>query len=233
MCRFWSGTPCGAVVNPTIVDGYRPFFAAPIPYTKPPIITAIDLGQVQDFTAFCADEVEEVGVIKAKATIKHHHIRDLRRWPLGTSYMDIAAELKKVFGKSPLNKATLLIDETGVGRAVCDILRKEKIECGKFVPCSVTSGASQSPQVDGSWHVSKLRLVGALIAAMQSGRVHLPKSHPETRHIIEELQNFRMKETAVNNLTFEARQGKKDDLIFSLSLCVWYAEKASKRANVW
>lgn len=220
-------------MNPAIQHDFRPFFAAPPAYSKPPIVTALDLGQVQDFSAFCVDEVEEVGNLKSKSVIRHHHIRELRRWSLGTSYTDIASDLKRVFSKAPLHKAVLLLDETGVGRAVADIVRKERIGCSKFVPCSVTSGASQTPQVDGSWHVSKLRLIGSLISAMQSQRVHLPPGHPQTKEMLKELQNFRMKETAVNNLTFEARQGKHDDLLFALSLCVWYSEKALKKPNVW
>ena len=67
----------------------------------------------------------------------HFGCRGLKRWPLGTPYTTIVAEMGKLTAKPPLAKAKLVIDGTGVGRPVVDMFRKAQLPV-TIVPVMIT-----------------------------------------------------------------------------------------------
>src|SRR5262249_50371566 len=70
--------------------------------------SGLDLGRTQDHSALVVIERSEEGVLA---------VRHIHRWPLGTSYPQIADDLKSLFAAPPLQGSTLVIDHTGVGVA--------------------------------------------------------------------------------------------------------------------
>jgi len=80
--------------------------------------TGLDLGQSQDYSALVV--VEQFS--RASQREHEYRVRHLHRWTLGTSYPTIVAELGVMFSSHPLRDSTLVIDATGVGRPVVDMV---------------------------------------------------------------------------------------------------------------
>src|SRR5215831_16750818 len=76
-------------------------------------IVGVDLGQVADYTAIAAVELLPPEI----------HLRHLERLPLGTPYPTVVTHVRGLLATPPLNNAgtLLVIDQTGVGRAVFDL----------------------------------------------------------------------------------------------------------------
>src|SRR5215213_10920398 len=90
----------------------------------------LDLGQSNDFTA--------LAIVEAAGT--DLHLRHLERYPLRTPYPEIADGVARLV-REPLlsqrSKPELIVDETGVGKAVTDMLRERKLT---FRPVTITGG---------------------------------------------------------------------------------------------
>src|SRR5438876_6037371 len=112
-------------------------------------IVGLDLGQVNDYTALAVLErtrpTERTGHVESFRDIhngqevntvpvgeptvkkkKTYAVRHLERFPLGTSYPAICHRLVDLFSRPPLSDATIAVDQTGVGRAVLDMIRQER-----------------------------------------------------------------------------------------------------------
>ncbi len=72
------------------------------------IVIGADLGQAQDPTALAVAEVHTPEI----------HVRHLERLPLGTPYPKVVERIADLVDKLP--GAVLVVDATGVGRAVLD-----------------------------------------------------------------------------------------------------------------
>jgi hypothetical protein len=78
----------------------------------------LDLGQAQDFSALC---VVERTAPAGGAGEAHYAVRHLHRWPLGTLYAAIAADVAALVRRPPLSRPWLAIDKTGVGTAALEL----------------------------------------------------------------------------------------------------------------
>jgi hypothetical protein len=65
---------------------------------------------------------------------------EFRKRGLGTPYPQVAARLAELFDREPLSGGTLVVDETGVGRPVVDLLRTLPIKASTY-PLTITSGS--------------------------------------------------------------------------------------------
>src|SRR5262249_61794589 len=122
----------------------------------------------------------------------------------------------------PLRQAPLVVDQTGVGRAVVDMLRQTA--CG-VIPVTITGGHATTVTGDGSYHVPKKELITALQVVMQGRRLQIARSLPDAATLVRELQNFQVKITAAANETFGVwRDGQHDDLVLAGALACWGSE---------
>lgn len=176
----------------------------------PEYISGLDLGQLADFSAL---------VIAERQHDKRIEVQAIHRWPLGTSYPDIVADLKQRFDRDPLKGSTLIVDGTGVGVAVVDMIRYADF------PAVVRAYSITCGQKPGDGTVPKKDLVGAV--QMMLGQ-RILKINPKLRlaEVLEkELQTFRMKVTSDRNEQYAAwREQDHDDLCLALSLVCWYAD---------
>jgi hypothetical protein len=86
--------------------------------------SGLDLGQMQDYSALAVVErTTHPHPDQPKKTLDHFAVRHLHRWPLGTAYPAIVADVRTLFATPPLTSTTLAVDQTGVGRAVVGLLR--------------------------------------------------------------------------------------------------------------
>ncbi len=176
-------------------------------------VSGLDLGSLADYTAM-------VTLRKDKDEL---HVGHIHRWPLGTTYPQIVADLVEMFNvTTPLYKSSLVIDGTGVGVAVVDMVRISGIDAD-IKAFTITAG-----QKPGDGTVPKKDLVGALQVGIGMGRIKVMKGHPLSETLGKELELFRVKVTGDRNETFAAwRERDHDDLVLALALAVWHAERCT------
>src|SRR6266851_116434 len=189
-------------------------------------LVGLDLGQASDFTALAVLErtrpaersdswgetfrvrqhwsgIETVPVRPtAPKRERTYAVRHLERFPLGTSYPTICERIVELFAEPPLRGATLVVDQTGVGRAVVDMIRRARPRAS-IRPITITAGLGVVPDGAG-WHVPKKELVSALQVLLQSHRLQVASKLPMASVLLKELESFRVKITAAANETFEA-----------------------------
>ncbi len=200
------------------------------PLAPKTFIVGLDLGQAADYSALCVVERTTVpDPIDATRNLGSYGVRHLHRWKLGTPYTVIVRDVSEWGARTPLPGCPLVVDGTGVGRAVVDMFRQAKLPL-KLVPVTITAGHTATAEPGGGWNVPKKDLVAAMQTLVQSRRFHIAPALPDAAILGRELQMFRVKVTAVGNETFEAlREREHDDLVLSVAMACWFGERPAKR----
>ena len=179
----------------------------------------LDLGQKRDFTTLAVVE-------RLCSSLPCFHLRYLERLNLNTSYPAVAERVRDLFAKVALRgKTTLVMDVTGVGVPVYDLLHARGV---RPVAVTITGGRSISG-IGSQLRVPKGTLIGTLAKLFETGRLKLAAGIPNAAELIEELLNMQVK---IHRRTRQESYGAKgsqkhDDLVLALALAVWYAEKAN------
>jgi hypothetical protein len=148
-------------------------------------------------------------------------VRHLQRMPLGLSYPTIVHDIGLMLERPPMRGvAELVIDETGVGRAVGDIFTQSGL---KLVRVTITSGNDESMSGSRRYSVSKTNLISLLDAKLHTGELRFAKELREAPAMEEELKDFRRHVSESGRYSFEARAGKHDDLVLACSIALWRA----------
>lgn len=190
-------------------------------------ILGLDLGQAQDYTALTI--VERIAQYDNYRNEKPPllHCRHLERVELGTRYPDIVSKVGAMLKRPPLVGAQLVIDATGVGRAVCDMFTAAHIQHKRVL---VTSGDSVNAE-GGFWRVPKRDLVSAVQAPLQDKRLKFADGLDLAPTLIKEMLNFKVKITAAAHDTYGAwRENEHDDLLFAVMLAAWWGNRKPPRA---
>jgi hypothetical protein len=200
----------------------------------------LDLGKLQDFSALALVR-QTVSVPPAEwaagwvpgqpktlaQALGTWEVPTLHRWPLGTAYTSVVADVVKFLGNPPLESAfpVLVVDETGVGQAVAEAARTQLVQAGVqggFVAATITAGAAVSKVGEGRWRVSKKQLVSTLQVLLGNRRLHVAPAQPEARTLVDELGKFTVKVTPAMNESFESwRDRDHDDLVLAVALACW------------
>src|SRR5215210_417342 len=199
-------------------------------------ILGLDLGQAWDYTALAVLEQtwhEIEGVPTTRYDVRH-----LERMPLGTPYPEVVKQVgQRVNALRGLDASvTLVVDQTGVGRPVVDLLRDAALPC-RLVPIMITGGqtVTQTEEQHGwvkttSFHVPKRDLVSVFAVLLQSGRIRVAQDLPAAQLLVQELLNFRVKISLSGRDSYGAgeewRDGAHDDLVLAVALAAWYGENA-------
>lgn len=162
------------------------------------------------------------GELKTPHRVARIDVRHLERLPLRMSYVDQIAHIAATLRRPPLDelKPRLVVDQTGVGRPVVDMLRRARLNP---VPVTITAGDGESQTAEGEYRVSKLRLVSRLQAALHAGELRIAKDLPEARTLVSELQDFRGIFAETGYARFGAREGAHDDLVLAVAIGAWWA----------
>jgi hypothetical protein len=186
-------------------------------------LVGLDLGQTTDFTALSVLERSAPGR-PGDETI--YWLRHLQRVHLGTSYTAIIELVAKLLGTAPLaGCSTLVVDETGLGRPVVDMLRTVS---APIIPITITAGKTVSATDHGGYHVPKKQLVTCLQLLLQNHRLRIPASLPDAKLLTRELLNFQVKITPAANEVFGACRQGHDDLVLAVALACWFAERGQR-----
>lgn len=192
------------------------------PPTRDPGVTTVrlgvDVGKQQDPTALVV--TEQV----MRANLPHFLVRSLERMPLGTSYPLVADRIEQVMtrleakGRPRLGPrlfvVVLIVDATGVGLAVGDLLRERGLhpKLAMFTGSdSLTEHPGDVVSIGKGWMVSRLQVL------LQSRRLHLPATG-EAVALMKELQDYEINVSDRGHASFNAKSGKHDDLVIALGL---------------
>src|SRR5262249_4373950 len=128
----------------------------------------LDLGQASDYTALAVVERTEPVQDDLFPRPAQYAVRHLQRWPLGTPYTSIVQEVGARLDRPLLRGCWLVVDNTGVGRAVSDLFRQSLADQSRrprpparLVPVTITAGFHARTEA-GGWHVPKRDLAGVL-----------------------------------------------------------------------
>jgi len=199
-----------------------------------------DLAQVNDYTAITVTErvmlrtTEDTGrlgymgtpITKTVESTDELHLRHIERPERGTSYPRIVERLKELCDSPQLKgkTRTVVIDITGVGRPVWDLLKKARIG----VPLKgITITGGNTVTKDGDiYSVPKRDLISSLQVAFQNGQIKIPLGLPEADALVRELTNFKVKINLNGHDQYESwREGIHDDIVLSAAMGVWLASR--------
>lgn len=116
----------------------------------------------------------------------------------------------------------IVIDSTGVGRALWDLLRNKDVGC---IGATITAGGSLDAS-HGVYTLGKSLMLGRFSAAWDGGRVERNPNHPLVPILEDEMAKYRVEISKSGNLSFNAPPGEHDDLLFAAALSVWWGEEA-------
>jgi hypothetical protein len=219
----------------------------------------VDLGQAQDFTAITiAERLYERREIPPSndyeaaklhfgdplpvKTTAIYRVGHLERMPLGTPYPAQVDRIKERFtelrgprivtgeGSHHENRVDLIVDATGVGRPVVDMLKQSGL---RVVPVVITGGDSET-RSDGFYRIPKRNLVSAGQVLLQTKRLHVHPSLQLVDTLLKELQAFKVTITNRGHDTYgnDWRENDHDDLVLSTLLAVWWPERRPQRSPV-
>jgi hypothetical protein len=123
----------------------------------------------------------------------------------------------RVYRKAP----QLIVDDTGVGRAVADLLKTKGL---KFRAVTITGGDEVHAVGGGRYRVPKRDLVGALEVPFHTGRLKIAEGMELWPTLKKELLSFRRKiDLRTAHDSYEAwREGDHDDLVLAAALACWW-----------
>ncbi len=193
-------------------------------------IIGLDLGQAADFTAISVLERDvrpsgRTDPFRGTEFVDHLTVIHLERPPLKESYPNIVKRVVDVVRhpRIALTGSELIVDATGVGRPVVDMLRESGVQP---MPVTITGGQQVNIGDDGFWRVPKRILVSAMAIALQTGRLHVRGKLALAETLTREMLAFKVKINTHANESFEAwREGDHDDLVLSVALAVWWGER--------
>jgi hypothetical protein len=138
--------------------------------------------------------------------------------------VDIITAVDELLKRPPLpGQCTLVIDQTGVGRAIFDMFVEADLQP---VGITITTGKTWHKEEWNQFHVAKELLVGSVQKFLQSHRLRSSWRVKHSRLLQKELQNFRVRVTKAANEQYgpDVREGLHDDMILATSVGLWYAE---------
>jgi hypothetical protein len=195
----------------------------------------LDLGQSQDHTALALVErmtmwqQERDAQTLDRVTDTTYNVRHLERTKLGTPYQAIVERVRNIVETSQLEgKITLVVDATGVGGPVVDLLRSV-VTKAPIVPVVITGGDRPAYQ-DGRYRIPKRDLIAGLTVLLETGKLKVSQKLPEAKTLTKELGNMRVKISSSGHDAYEAwRSGDHDDMVLALALALWRAKMAARR----
>ena len=203
------------------------------------IIIGVDLGQAHDFTAIAVIERGQrptgrhKKVTNADGSVRYpqeyestYRVRHLERLPRGTPYPQqvervtrLVEQTRRTTGLEP----RLVVDQTGVGRPVVDMLRAAG---HKWLAAVSIHGGDEATR-DGHDHkVPKRELVSVMQVLLQTRRLQVVRTLPDADVLTSELLAFRVTISKAGHDSYgnDWRENPHDDIVLAVALAVWLGE---------
>lgn len=179
-------------------------------------IVGLDIGQSRDYTALVVLQVDPMNV-KRFRLVNMQRVREL----LFPQVADWVGE--RLDNLSTHGHYDLIVDATGVGPAVTDLL----IERGRPFKGVKIHGGDHEKFLDGYYRIPKRNLVNNLQVLFHSGRLRIQRNLKHATTLRDELITFKMKvNTVTAHDSYSAwREGEHDDLVLATALAAWGASR--------
>lgn len=202
----------------------------------------VDIGQAYDYSAIAGLKVHQRFREKSSlpGTIQYEHepqmivsnyqLKILEQIPIGTKYQEIVRMLQKITEHIEIARAHyLIVDMTGVGRPVVEMMRDAGLAP---IGVQITSGYAIGEN-DYGYNVPKKDIVATLLTIYQNGRIEEPEDNEFVPIFEEQLKSFHYKINPRGHETFQAeRESIHDDLVLAVALAAWYAERSEAPETV-
>jgi hypothetical protein len=183
-------------------------------------ILAVDWAMRRDHTAI-------IGMDCVRGNVNVLNIERYRH----RDYADLADRVRDIMAVPTMAGAILCTDRTGVGEAALSLLKERNLQAYGL---SITAGTSYNIVDKYTINVSKQEIVFALVALFNTGKIAINTMSLEGAQARRELENYVLKATANNNITYEnAKDSIHDDIASAIMMGVWlyrYLSKRTKRA---
>ena len=159
----------------------------------------------------------------------------LERLPLGTPYPDVVARVREVvlhITGYMREKCCVVVDGTGVGAPVVNLLRAAKLGC-EICAMTITSGehasqGSSSHSVGPNWNVPKQDLMAGLQVLLEAGELRIARKLKDAGALVRELLDVRATAKRNGRMRLDGDGcGQHDDLVIAVALACWRAKRPS------
>jgi hypothetical protein len=198
--------------------------AEPDPTDRTRYLAGLSLGPAGQFTGLAVLEKRYTLGKYGFENDAAYAVRHLARFPPGTPYSQVVDALRAVFAEPPVKNGLLVVDQTGVGRAVFESVHNAQVGASVY-GVTVTASHAAAPDERGGWLVPKKDLVGVLQLLLQEKRLKVSPALEHARTLAEELQQFQLKTVSLDPAAVEWRDRPHDDLVLAVAVAVWQAER--------
>ena len=206
-------------------------------------ILGIDLGQAHDFTALTVLERGQrptgrhKTITTASGAMRYppeleatYQVRHLERLSRGTPYPQQVERVTRLVEQTRRTVGTeprMVVDQTGVGRPVVDMLRAAG---HKRLAAVTIHGGDQATREGNEHRVPKRELVSILQVLLQSDRLAVARSLPEADTLTKELMAFKVTLSATGHDSYgnDWRENAHDDLVLAVALAAWLGESVRR-----
>jgi hypothetical protein len=217
----------GFLITKSVWPTYPLFPEAGVNY-----FVGLDLGKRQDPTALAVverrerenGEIDRVSYERRREVLVN--VRHLERLALGTSYVDVADYVGALVRRPELaGRCTLVVDATGVGDAVMELLRMQRMPGCTLVPVKITGGERESKE-GSTWRVPKRDLIEGVQVMFEKQELGIAQELGDSEQLVTEMMNMRVTVGANGQeLIDNWRTGTHDDLVFAVALACWQVRK--------
>ena len=188
----------------------------------------LDLGKRRDHSALAVVERVQAYSPYSGSRLSSIDLRFLERIPLGTPYPVLVNAIRDVVQSDILRgRCALVVDATGIGGPVVDMLRHAQLGC-ELSAVTITGGEHQSGN-GYEYSVPKQDLIAGVQVLLELGQLRFARRLPEAASLVRELVDVRMTSTTPGRVRIGADGcGQHDDLVMALSLACW---RAGRREN--
>jgi hypothetical protein len=196
----------------------------------------LDLGQRRDHSAVALVEKLERVRPWGPPDFEAFLVRHLERMPLGTTYPQVVERVCAMVGMvGRSGPCELVVDATGVGAPVVDMLRREGPACD-ISSVTITGGEKESVvpgRGGGHYNVPKRDLIASVQLALEKGELRISGLLRYADTLVEELVDVRKtaREGGRDRVGAE-RAGEHDDLVIALALACWKGRRVVKMNNL-
>ncbi len=194
---------------------------------------AVDLGKKRDATAIAVIEKTERQLVgrdwitygsRMSEMSTLYRVRHLERKRLGTSYTAVVERVRELAGRlMALGETVVVIDATGVGEPVVDMLRASGLSC-EITAVTIT-GAAVERRVPGGYTVPKQRLMSGLQVGFEKRLLQVAEGLAEWPRLLRELMEMRATISGSGHVRYGAREPENDDLALAVALGWWRAQR--------
>jgi len=148
----------------------------------------------------------------------------VERMRLGTPYPAVVERVRQVMrGPRMVGRCELVMDATGLGAPVLDMLRAAGLGC-RITPVLLTGGEREGC-VNGVYHVPKRDLITGMQAMLERQELGLPRRLAAVKDLGREIAGLQVKVSERGRVSYGAwGEGEHDDLAVATALACWRAK---------